>query len=204
MYQKRNNRKRQAEITKNTIYTRAREMFRQRGFDNVTIEEIAEAAGVSVGTIYYYFKSKQEIMANYHTELDTAYEAYYRDMLRAAPRQNAVKQLYEIIRFICRVSAEQGIENIRIVYPYMLCNAEFGSRMVEPERPYYRIIMEIITNGQQRGELKDDVPAEQMVQDVTMLVRGCITEWCIQGGAQEIGSLCDHMLRTYLSGLARN
>jgi AcrR family transcriptional regulator len=40
----------------------AAEMFRERGYEHVKIEEIAEAAEVSVGTIYNYYKNKGDIL----------------------------------------------------------------------------------------------------------------------------------------------
>nr|NLD40719.1 helix-turn-helix transcriptional regulator [Actinomycetales bacterium] len=44
--------------TRQRIYRSALELFREHGYDQVTIREICEAAGVAVGTFYHFFGSK--------------------------------------------------------------------------------------------------------------------------------------------------
>jgi AcrR family transcriptional regulator len=52
------------ETTKERILSVAIDLFAQRGFDAVSLREIAEAAGVRKATLYYYFTSKDEILEN--------------------------------------------------------------------------------------------------------------------------------------------
>ncbi len=54
------------EITQTKIMEAALVLFRERGFENTTMREIAAAAGVATGAAYYYFDSKDAIvMASY-------------------------------------------------------------------------------------------------------------------------------------------
>lgn len=48
---------------KEMILEAARKLFQERGFLNVTISDIAEAAELSIGTLYLYFKNKDDIYA---------------------------------------------------------------------------------------------------------------------------------------------
>lgn len=50
------------DIKKNQILKSAHECFSKRGFDAVTMEEIAKDAGLSKGAVYWYFKSKDELI----------------------------------------------------------------------------------------------------------------------------------------------
>ena len=52
----------QAAQTKNRILNAAKELFQNEGFDRVTIGKLAQAAGVSMPTIYALFKSKRGIL----------------------------------------------------------------------------------------------------------------------------------------------
>jgi AcrR family transcriptional regulator len=47
--------------TKETIFKSAIKVFSGRGYTSATMDEIATDAGVAKGTLYYYFKSKEEI-----------------------------------------------------------------------------------------------------------------------------------------------
>ena len=54
-------RKRQALEMRRRIQETALDLFDREGFENVSVEEIAQAAGCSVGNIYHYFKSKDDL-----------------------------------------------------------------------------------------------------------------------------------------------
>lgn len=68
MYIRSNKRKLQAIETKNRIFDIAHAMFRERGFYNVTVEEIADAANISVGALYHHFKNKYELLTAWHDD----------------------------------------------------------------------------------------------------------------------------------------
>lgn len=48
---------------KDIIFEQAMRVFAQKGFERATIDDIAEQAGIAKGTIYYHFKSKNELFA---------------------------------------------------------------------------------------------------------------------------------------------
>lgn len=52
----------EANDRKNEILDAADELFLQKGFDKTTISDIIDRVGVARGTVYYHFKSKEEIM----------------------------------------------------------------------------------------------------------------------------------------------
>ncbi|MFD0883801.1 TetR/AcrR family transcriptional regulator [Streptosporangium algeriense] len=54
-------RERKKQRTRQTISDLASELFLRRGFDNVTVAEVAEAAGVSAKTVFNYFPRKEDL-----------------------------------------------------------------------------------------------------------------------------------------------
>ena len=66
-------RKKQALETRGRIQSVALDLFDRNGFENVSVEEIAQAAGCSVGNIYHYFKSKDELVLQVTDHVDAAY-----------------------------------------------------------------------------------------------------------------------------------
>ncbi len=66
-------RKRQAIEMRAKIQNTALSLFDREGFENVSVEEIAQAVGCSVGNIYHYFKSKDELAIQVTQMVDRAY-----------------------------------------------------------------------------------------------------------------------------------
>ena len=58
-----------AEDTRRKIYEAAMELFRQKGFDETTMRDIAAKAGVALGGAYYYFSSKDAIVLAFYREM---------------------------------------------------------------------------------------------------------------------------------------
>ena len=54
------------EETRNRIYDAALTLFRERGFDDTTMRDVAAAAGMSLGAAYHYFPSKDAIVLAYY------------------------------------------------------------------------------------------------------------------------------------------
>jgi len=59
---------RQLELKINYITEVARDLFFEKGYENTTIDEIAQIAGISKSTLYTYLKSKEEIFMYIHLE----------------------------------------------------------------------------------------------------------------------------------------
>ena len=68
-------RKRQAIEMRAKIQSAALTLFNREGFENVSVEEIAQTVGCSVGNIYHYFKSKDELAIQVTQMVDEAYTA---------------------------------------------------------------------------------------------------------------------------------
>jgi AcrR family transcriptional regulator len=83
-----------SEHTRQQLLDTALVLFRERGFDETTMRDIAAGAGLSLGSTYYYFNGKEALVGDYyhfiqHEHLKRAREAFatsrsLRDRLRAA------------------------------------------------------------------------------------------------------------------------
>ncbi len=57
--------KKKSEITKSYIYEGAIELFSRKGFEKTTIRDLARELNISLGIVYYHFKSKDDILIHY-------------------------------------------------------------------------------------------------------------------------------------------
>jgi len=69
------------EKTKALILEKALEMFREAGFEAATIRDIAKSAKVATGATYYYFPSKEAIVAAYYNHVQATHEAKVRELI---------------------------------------------------------------------------------------------------------------------------
>ena len=61
-----------AEDTRRKIYDAAMELFREKGFEQTTMRDIAAKAGVALGGAYYYYSSKDAIVLAFYAEMQQA------------------------------------------------------------------------------------------------------------------------------------
>jgi AcrR family transcriptional regulator len=98
-----------AEETRERIVDAALKLFRERGFDETTMRDIAAAAGVATGAAYYYFRSKEELVMAFYVR--TADEA--RDLI---PAQLAhTRELGRRIRDIIDTKLDQFAQHRRLM-----------------------------------------------------------------------------------------
>jgi len=95
--------------TRERIVDAALTLFRDKGFDETTMRDIAAAAGVATGAAYYYFRSKEELVMAFYAR--TAEEA--RTLLPPAIEQS--KDLRKRLRAVIDTTFEQFAEHRRLL-----------------------------------------------------------------------------------------
>lgn len=141
--------------TKKAILAAAVELFAKNGFEKTSISQLARTAGVGKGTVYGYFKTKQDILQAFcEDELE-----YIREQLTKKTNSDApvIEQLVTIFM------AE---------FEYVTRNPEFGrlymQEMVFPRKveqdeqqafdnPFFDMIFPILQKAQNRGELRSEL-----------------------------------------------
>ncbi len=75
------------------ILDHALRLFRERGFDNTTMRDVASAGNIALGLTYYYFPSKEALVAAYYDQVQAQHAAMLADQL---PRAASLKQRLSI------------------------------------------------------------------------------------------------------------
>lgn len=78
-----------AEDTRRKIYEAALELFREKGFEQTTMRDIAAKAGVALGGTYYYFSSKEAIVLTFYHEMQ---ESSHEGILTAMAGHKKLKE----------------------------------------------------------------------------------------------------------------
>jgi AcrR family transcriptional regulator len=93
-----------AEETRAKILDTALRLFRERGFDQTTMRDVASEAGVAIGGAYYYFRSKEELVMAFY--LRTAEEARDEFAAALASTKDLRKRIHALIAIKLRQFAE--------------------------------------------------------------------------------------------------
>ena len=191
-------RKRQALEMRAKIQSTALSLFNQEGFENVSVEEIAQAVGCSVGNIYHYFKSKDELAIQVTQMVDQAYteleEAYLADKT-ASGRD----KLLDFVGKSLEISARDEV--LYKAFLHGLRYPEQGVLQKSDKRVYYRLLRELVDQCQQEGSIHPSRDPDEVVEDLVVLHRGTLFEWRIYREGFDVARQGRRMADALLRGL---
>ena len=95
-------------LTREDLLQAAKEMFEERGYDNVTVAEIAAGAGVSVKTLFQHFRSKEDLLL---AELDAVHERLLTALRARDPDQSPIEAMTEWMLSEVENSPPDGMES---------------------------------------------------------------------------------------------
>lgn len=140
---------------KNEILDVAQRLFHEQGYAQTSIEDILKKIGIARGTLYYHFKSKEEILS---AMIDRQIERNEEILHRIADNQalSAVEKLYELILFQSHSGTlAEGLHEKE--------NAELHQKSFQRSLLHYAPIMtEIVEQGIQSGEFSTPYPRESV------------------------------------------
>ena len=191
----------QAQKTKKLIFDQATRLIKEKGFYNVSIEDITSAVGVSVGTFYYYFQNKDDLVLLWADDLDQQYSDYYKKETSRKKRKNVLEILEGILDLSMAIYSGMGAEFATVSYSYIMRNSEANERFTGSFRVYRQIIRNLINEGREKGLIRDDMSVESMVQNFYKATRGGIMDWCVNGSNKNIKEFTRDFLRCFLDGI---
>ena len=169
-------RKRQAIEMRAKIQSAALTLFNREGFENVSVEEIAQAVGCSVGNIYHYFKSKDELAIQVTQMVDEAYTALEEEYLEDRETSGREKLLDFVGRSL-EISASD--EMLYKAFIHGLRYPEQAVLQKNDKRVYYRLLRELVDLCQREGSIHPSYDPDCLVEDLVVLHRGTLFEWRI-------------------------
>ncbi len=200
-----NLKKEQGAKTKRKLYKCAAKLFQRHHYDDVSVEEIAKAAGITKATFYSHFKSKDELylslLAEYTSRVDEEYQAFL-DTLPADT--SAVDMIFALAGKIADILVDKiSYDTMQIVYRLEL-SKNFNTEVVKGyNRKLYQIIMDVLNRGFQRGEFQTSLTLEELTRQFVMAIRGVSFEWCIRDSSFDLKVQLVTHLKILLYGMIK-
>ncbi len=168
--------------TRHKLFACAVRLFQEHDFDQVSVDQIVEAAGVAKGTFYIYFPSKDALIAEFISDYVERVDADYRTILgNAAPDTSVAQLLLGLIEKIADTLTDRiGCNSMRRVYKLLL-EQNLSMNVVKGHgRDLYVSFTELLAEGIRRGEFKSELPPDVLASHFVMAMRGLSYEWCIR------------------------
>ncbi len=151
-------RQKQAQETRRILFENAVTLFREKGFDSVTVEEITTRAGTAKGSFYTYFRTKSDIIIEEFKAIDDFYFKYQHNLKRYG---TARARLTAFIKTQTKhVRDGVGIAMLKILYSTNISDPLAEKFLINPQRYLHALVKEIIVFGQENGEFRKDVDAD--------------------------------------------
>src|SRR5271170_3265433 len=164
-------RQRRSVETRERLFRAALDLFARKGFTETTVGDITEAADVGKGTFFNYFPSKDHILLAFGdmqlAKLETA----------VAEARHSGQPMPEFLRSLGVRMTQEPIrhpELIRTLLQAYLSTTPVRESMLALQKRVHELHTEIVRIGQERGEIRTDLPAAEIAHVFRQMVFGTL------------------------------
>ncbi len=166
-----------SEATKQRLPEISYQLFKEQGFEQVGVRDIAAKAGMTTGAFYYYFKSKADIL-NHHAKMRARWLFHQvPGMLEGLSPLEKIRQF--LGSYLCEVFLDEGWE---------LCESRMFSRYYDKRESsgLASTVRLYCEEAKEQGLLIPDCDVDQMAGDLVLACRGVEYDWCLRHGGYDI------------------
>lgn len=182
----------------NKILNSAGAVFAEYGFYKATIAQIAARAGVADGTLYLYFKNKDDILYQF---ISFKTDLVFKKMHAAVEKgQNAEDKLRNLIQ--CHLEEFQNDKNMAIIFQSEVRYLrDIESQIKDISKMYLDLLSDIIEQGQTEGSMRQDLFVGLVKRFILGAVEGVISTWVSADGRYDLVSMADPLVDLYMTGV---
>ncbi|WP_297136867.1 TetR/AcrR family transcriptional regulator [Terrisporobacter sp.] len=181
--------------TKSKIASVAWKLFYEQGYEATTVDQIINECGMSKGNFYHYFRAKDELLNSLSDMFDEEYESI---MEKLDKDMNSFDKLIETTRHLFRFIEERvPVDLLAILYSSQIIK-KGQKHLLDQTRVYYRVLQQIITEGQDRNQIKNDRSSREIVRIYAMQERAVLYDWCICEGNYPLSSYGVELIEIFL------
>ena len=184
-----------ARNTKGRIISTAWRLFYEQGYEDTTVEDIVFESETSKGSFYHYFDGKDALLGTLAYVFDEKYEELMETM---DPSMTAMEKLiylnHELFAMI-----DGGISMdllARLLSTQLLAKGE--KHLLDRNRTYFKLLRQIISQGQKDGQLRTDRTVNEIVKAYALWERALMYDWCLSGGEYSLVAYTDSVTPMFL------
>lgn len=182
--------------TKSRIVDAAWRLFYEQGYDDTTVEDIIEESETSKGSFYHYFAGKDALLSSLSYLFDEKYEELEKTV---APEMDCFdKLMFYNEELFGMIENRISIDLLARLYSSQLITKS-EKHLLDRSRTYYKLLRVTVVEGQERGELRNDVSANEIVKAYALCERALLYDWCICNGEYGLKAYSQKMLPMFMN-----
>ena len=187
-----------SETTIRNIQDALRRLMVSRPLSEITVNDICREAGASVGAFYHHFKSRDELFMS----IIRGTHGTLSERLRPRLTEDAVSNVRQYVFMVAEKYTgiessfvkELYIAHIRMGQDFSLLHAS----------PNFILLCDILRDGQARGQIRSDLAAEKLAEQIVMLCEGWQYTWCVNAGSYSLTAYIAEHIDALLAMLRPN
>ena len=182
--------------TKEKIFQAAKRILQKSGYEALSIKNICEEAGVSNGSFYHHFKTKDDLLS-YYIEDQPKIDP---DRLELPKDVSGVKEgIIQVYLNYVKYCRELGVE---FMAEYYDTKNQALNAAIRAERPYPILTVQAyVEKAVEAGIVKLHEEIEEFTTDIRMIVIGNVFEWCVKHGEADFEGNMSRSLGRYLDAV---
>ncbi len=183
----------QAKATKDHIMKTAKRLSKDYTYDELSVETICTEAGVSIGSFYHHFKSKQDLIVEGYGECDNFFKENIIGKLKS---EDEFGRILEYIDYQMLYAIDVGIDLMIELYRAQI--TEGVDFFLKSDRGLPQGLLQLVIQAQDKGLITKSEDAEDITSELLMISRGVIYNWCQNKGSYELRNYCRKIITNYL------
>lgn len=182
--------------TKEKIFQAAKRILQKNGYENLSIKNICEEAGVSNGSFYHHFKTKDDLLSYYIEDQPSMAPDLLDTPANAEEAKFAIVGVYLNYAKYCK---ELGVD---FIAGYYTPRNQALNPTIRTERPYPIVtVQHYLETAASANVIRTKLSIEEIVTDIRMLVIGNVFEWAMTNGQADFERNIKRSLSHYLDGV---
>lgn len=186
--------------TRSRIVSAAWKLFYEQGYDDTTVEEIVEESGTSKGSFYHYFSGKDALLSS----LSDLFDDKYQELIPTLEEDmdSFDKLMYLNQELFLMIDNSVSLDLVARMYSSQLVTAG-EKHLMDHNRLYYKLLRQIVSEGQKKGELREDATVNEIVKAYALCERALIYDWCISNGDYSLSQYAKTMMPVFLGSFRK-
>jgi TetR/AcrR family fatty acid metabolism transcriptional regulator len=175
-------------------------IFARKGYYNARVADIAEEAGIASGTIYLYFKTKDDILVTLFREKMAAFVADLREAIDGEP--DVLVRLRRLIALHFQML--EGNPDLAEVLQVELRQGQkfFRGASANEVTAYFNLIASVLEEGVASGLFRHDLPVKTATKTLFGAMDQMATSWVLGKRTYRLSETADAVADIFLKGLA--